>query len=297
MVRLALGDRGHESPGDARQVRAELGSIRVDAADQVVLLVGHDPRAGAAPAIPGAGVAVVGGLHGAVVVVAAVGLGVAVVEAAAGVVVMAADDPVLPLRLVVDGGALRVVLAEAHARRDEDAVGLVAQNRDRRHVGDWEVVESAHRRAAESAAGRLDEVVVLGGLVEDGGDPAVRVGAKRVLGGRVGVSARVRGRRRRWLDQADGQGLAVRLAQDLVERAVVRGVQRARGAMGGHARRAGVGIDVTGALRPGRRNGPSRSGLLGHHRRGANQRERQCEHQHKLESRLHGCLLAGVDPA
>ena len=109
MVRFALGHRGDESPGDVRQVCAEFGSIRVDATDQVVLLVGHDPRAGRVPVIPGGGVAVVGGFHGAVVVVAAVDLGVAVVEAAAGVVVQAVNDPILSLRLVVDCGALRIV--------------------------------------------------------------------------------------------------------------------------------------------------------------------------------------------
>src|SRR5207302_10402097 len=72
VVRFAFGDRGHESPGDVRQVCAEFGSIRVDATDQIVLLVGHNPLAGRVPVIPGGGVAVVGGFHGAVVVVAAV---------------------------------------------------------------------------------------------------------------------------------------------------------------------------------------------------------------------------------
>ena len=108
----------------------------------------------------------------------------------------AVDDPVLPFRLVVDRGALRVVLAEAHARLDEDAVDLVAHDRNRRHVGERDVVKPAHGRAAESAAGRLGEVVVLGGLVVDGGDPAVGVGAEGVLRGRVGVSARIRTARR-----------------------------------------------------------------------------------------------------
>src|SRR6185436_13518794 len=132
-----------------------------------VLLVGHDPRTLGLPAIPGGGIAVVGGFHGAVVVVAAVDLGVAVVEAAAGVVVVAVDDPILPLRLVVDRGALHVVLAEAHARRDEDAVGLVTHDRNRHHVGNREVIKPAHCRAAESAAGSMDEVIVLGRLVVD----------------------------------------------------------------------------------------------------------------------------------
>ena len=218
----------------------------------------HGP--GATSVIPGRGVAEVGGFHGAVVIVAAVDLGVAVVEAAAGVEVQAVDHPVLPLRLVVHRGALRVVLAEAHARRDEDAVGLVAHDRNRRHVGDRKVVEPTHGRAAESAAGRLGEIVVLGGLVVDGADPAICVGAERVLRGGVGVSARIRNRRRDRLDDANVQGLAVRLAQDLVERTVVGGVQRARGAVGGHAGIAGSGIDVTGAFRPGRRNIRSRRG-------------------------------------
>ena len=224
VVWFALGDRGHESPGDVRQVDAEFGSIRVDATDKVVLLVGHDPRAGRVAVIPGQGVAVVGGFHGAVVVVAAVDLGVAVVEAAAGVVVVAVDDPVLPLRLVVDSGAFRVVLAEAHARRDENAVDLMAHDRNRRHVGDRKIVKPTHGRAAESAARCLGEVVVLGGLVVDLADPAVGVGAERVLRGRVRVSTRIRNRRRDGLNDADVQSLAVRLAQDLVERAVVGGV-------------------------------------------------------------------------
>src|ERR1035437_2890200 len=258
-MRLPPGNRGHESPGNAGQTCAEFGTIRVHAANQVVLLVSHGPRAGGRTVIPAARVAVVGGFHGSVAVVAAVGFCVAVVEAAACVVMHAIDDPILPFSLVVDRGALGVVLAEAHAGLDEDAVNLVARDRNRRHVGDWEVVEPTHGGAAESAAGRLGEVVVLAGLVVDGGDPAVRVGAERVLRGRVGVSARIGAD---GLDDADVQGFAVRLAQDLVERAVVGGVQRARGAVGGHAGIAAGGVDVTWAFRPGRRNiGP---GLFGH---------------------------------
>ena len=75
---------------------------------------------------------------------------------------MAVDDPVLPLGLVVHRGALRVVLAEAHARRDENAVDFVAHDRDRRHVGNRKVVKPTHRRAAESAAGRLVRWLCLG---------------------------------------------------------------------------------------------------------------------------------------
>src|SRR5262245_19077653 len=260
-MRFPLGDRGHEAPGDARQVCAEFGSIRVDTTYQVVFLVGHDPWAGRRPAIPSGGIAIVGRLHSAVAVVAAVDLSVAVVEAAAGVIVMAANNPILPLRLVVDCGAPRVILAEAHARRDEDAIDLVAHDRNRRHVGDRGVVKPTHGRAAQSDAALLYEVVVLGGLVVDFGDPAGRVGAERVLRGRVGVSARIRHRRRDGLDDADVQGLAVRLAEDLVERSVVGGVQRARGAVGGYAGGAGGGVDVTWALRAGRSGDPFRKSL------------------------------------
>src|SRR5438270_918686 len=49
--------------------------------------------------------------------------------------------------------------------------------------------------------------------------------------GRVGASACIRYRRSDRLNDADVQGLAVRLAQDLVERAVVGSVQRSRGAV------------------------------------------------------------------
>ena len=112
--------------------------------------------------------------------------------------------------------------------------------------------EAAHGRAAERAAGRLGEVVVIGGLVVDLGDQAGRVGAERVLRGRVGVPARIRERQRAGLDDADVLDRVVRQAPDLVERAVVGGVQRPRGAVRGHAGRAGGGVDVTRALRSGR---------------------------------------------
>ena len=131
----------------------------------------------------------------------------------------------------------------------------MAHDGNRRHVGNRDVVKPTHGRAAESAAGRLDEVVAMAGLVVEGGDPAVGVGAEGVLRGRVGVSARIR---RGGLDDADVQGLAVRLAHNLVQRAVVGGIKRARGTVRGHTRGAGCGIDVTGAFRPGRGNIASR---------------------------------------
>ena len=88
-------------------------------------------------------------------------------------------------------------------------------------------------------------------------------------------------------DNADVHRLAIRLAQHLVERAVVGGVQRARGAVGGHAGVAGGGVDVTWAFRPWRRNIGARSGLCCHRQRSASQRERQCEYKYRVDSRLH----------
>ena len=41
------------------------------------------------------------------------------------------------------------------------------------------MVNPTHGRAAESAAGRLDEVVAMSGLIVEGGDPAVEVVAVR----------------------------------------------------------------------------------------------------------------------
>ena len=156
---------------------------------------------------PGCGVAVVGGLHGAVVVVAAIDLGVAVIETATGVEMQAVDDPVLSFCLVINRGASGVVVAKPHARLDENAVSLVPHDRDRRHAGERNVVEPAHGGATESAAGRLGQVVVLGGFVVDGRNPAVGVGAEGILSGGVSVSACVRRRNR--LDDANVQLAAV----------------------------------------------------------------------------------------
>src|SRR6266496_4304015 len=156
MVRFALRDGGYESPGDVRQVHAHFRSIRIDATDEIVLLVSHHPRARRIPVIPPGCVAEVSGFHGAVVVVAAVDLSIAVIEAAAGIVVSAVDDPVLPLSLIVDCGAFRVVLPEAHSRLDEYAVHLVSHDCDWRHVGDGKIVEPTQSRAVESATRCLD---------------------------------------------------------------------------------------------------------------------------------------------
>ena len=247
MVRLAVGRGRDEAPGDGLEALAELVlRVVIDTAHEVVLLVGHDPRTRGLAVVPRRLVAEIGGLHGAVAVVAAVGLGIAVVEAAAGVVVVAADHPVLALGLVVHGRADRVVEAQAHARGDEDAVHLVAHHVHRGPVGHGDVVVAAHGGAAEAAARSLVEVVALAGLVIEDGNPAVGVLAEGVLGRGVGIAARIV---RRGLDHADVEGLVVRGAHDLVERAVVGGVQGAGGGMGRHAGGAAALIDVARALR------------------------------------------------
>ena len=178
----------------------------------------------AVAAIPGSSVAKVQGFHRAVVIVAAVDFGVAIVEAATGIEVLAIHDPVFSLRLVVDCGAFRIVMAQAHARLDEDAVYLVSHDCDRHHVSEGKVVEPAQGRTAESATGCLREIVVLGRLVVDRGDPAVCVGAEPVLRDRVGVSACVRNGRGNRLDNTNIQGLTVRLPQNLIERAAIGGI-------------------------------------------------------------------------
>src|SRR5207248_7285680 len=131
--------------------------------------------------IPGTSIPEIGGFHGAVVVITAVDLGIAIVEATAGVIVETVNDPVLSLRLVIDCCAFHVVLAKSHSGLDENTVGFVSHDGNRSHVGEREVVKSAERRAAESTARRLREVVVLQRLVVNLGDPAVSVRAEFIL--------------------------------------------------------------------------------------------------------------------
>src|SRR5947208_15674115 len=151
-MRFSLSNCSHEAPVDVRHIDAQFGSIPVDASDQIVLLVRHNPGAGGISVIPRASIPEIGGFHGAVVVITAVDLGIAVVEAAAGVVVETDNDPVLSLRLVIDCCALGIILAQSHSGLDENTVGFVSHYGNRRHVGEWEVVKSAERRAAESTA-------------------------------------------------------------------------------------------------------------------------------------------------
>ncbi len=193
-VRFSFGDCGHEAPGDARQVHAKFGSIRIDAPYKIVLLVRHNPRAGRMAVKPSASIPEIGRFHGPIVVVTAVDFGVTVVEAASGVVVQAVDHPVLPLCLIIDCRAFRVVLAKSHSGLDENAVNLVSHYGDGSHVGERKVIKATERWAAESTARCLGKVVVLRRLVVNLGDPAICVHAELVLSRRVCVSTRVRDR-------------------------------------------------------------------------------------------------------
>src|SRR6185369_10291901 len=153
-----------------------------DATDEIVFLVGHDPRAVTGTVIPNLGVAVVSGLHRAVAVVTAVDFAVAIVEAATGVIVVTVDHPVLTLGLIVHRGAMRVVQAHTHAVFDEDAVGLVAEDGHGRPIGQGEAIEPAHDRGRASAAARsLTKMVFVARLIVKRGNPAIGVRAKSVL--------------------------------------------------------------------------------------------------------------------
>ena len=90
-------------------------------------------------------------------------------------------------------------------------------------------------------------MVAMSGLVVDRGDPAVCVGTEIILRGGIGVSAAIG---RAWLDDSNIQSFAVRLTHDLVERAVVGSIHRARRAVGRDTGRAAGGIDIARAFRP-----------------------------------------------
>ena len=124
MMRFSLGDCGHETPGDAGQIWTAFGTILVDATNEIVLLVGHNPWTVPIPAIPRRGVTEVEGLHGAVIIIAAVDLGIAVVETAAGVEMLTIDHPVLPLSLI------HICIKFANATKFNRKSGARAARRD-----------------------------------------------------------------------------------------------------------------------------------------------------------------------
>src|ERR1700728_923492 len=207
-MRFSLADGGHETPGNTGQIGAAFGTILIDATNEIVLLVGHNPWTVTISAKPRRGVTEVEGFHGAIVIIAAVDLGIAVVETATGVEMLTIDDPVLPLRLVVDCGAFHIVMAQSHARFDEHTVDLVPHDRNRRHIGNGKVVEASQGWAAEPATGSLGEIIVPGRLIVDGADPAIGAVAEPILRGCVGVSARIRNWRGRRFHNTDVQSLA-----------------------------------------------------------------------------------------
>src|ERR1039457_1838426 len=127
---------------------------------------------------------------------------------AAAIVVRAVDYVVNTLGLVVDRYASGIVIPEAHARHDVDAVRLVAADRNWRHVRDRLRVKRSLREALKCSCRRLVEMVPLAGLVVDDVDDAECRGAERVLRGRIGVSARL---------DADVQRLTICLTLHLVK--------------------------------------------------------------------------------
>jgi hypothetical protein len=128
---------------------------------------------------------------------------------------------------------------------------------------------------------------VPGRLIVDDADPAIGAGAEPILCGCVGVSARIGNWRGSRLDNTNVQSLAVRLAQNLVQGAVIGRIQRARSAMCGGTGVTGRSVDVAGALRPGRRYTTSRGSLLRHRQGGANRRKHKWEHNSAIDSRFH----------
>ena len=199
-----------------------------------------------------------------------------VVKTAAAIVVSAIDDVIDSLGFVINRDVNGIVVTKPHARHDVNAVSLVAADCDGCHVGDWLGVKRALRGTLEGSRGRLVEVVVSAGLIIDDVDDADRVDAERILRDCIRISARVATRargRRDGLDCADVQGLTIRVTLYLVERTIVGGVQRARGAVGGYTGRTRSSVDIAGALRPGRS--------------GSHQRGRRREHSHKTDCRFH----------
>src|SRR6185312_9245334 len=231
--------------------------------------------------IPGSGIAKVGGFHGSIAVIAAISLRVSVVVTAATIVVTAVDYPVLAFGLIVNGGSVSVIPPQPHSWCDEDAINLVSHDRDRRPIGDRNVVESSHGWPVESAVRRLNQVVAVARLIVKRRDPAISIGAESILRLRVRVSTRIPPG---GLHHADVQSLAVRLTHDLIQRAVVGCVKSARAAVSRHAGRAPRGVNITRTFRPGR----SVAACCGSDHQGGNrQHERQRECYCETDSGFH----------
>ena len=162
MHRLTVSHGGHEPPGNARQAFTILVvRIRIHATDEVVLLVGHDPRTRSLAMEPERLVSVICGLHGTVAVVTGVGLGIAVVKAAARVVMMAVDHPILTFSLVIDSDAVGVILTHTHTRHKEYSIYLMATQGYRSHIRDRKGVKSAESSTDKGTARSLIKMVAL----------------------------------------------------------------------------------------------------------------------------------------
>src|SRR5262249_15595772 len=143
-------------------------------------------------------------------------------------------DHVHALGLAAGGDAVGGVVAVAVAGGDVHAVDLVPAGRHRQRGGVGALVGGR----VGGAPGGDGAVGVVGGVVGDAHDGAVRAGAEGVVRGRVGVAAGA--------EHADVRRRPVGPAFDLVQRAVVGAEQGTGGAVGGNAGRAAAGVDVTG---------------------------------------------------
>ena len=149
------------------------------------------------------------------------------------------DDIVHPFRFVVHGQSAGVVAAVAHAGHDIGAIDLLPADEGRGHVGDGAGVETALVRALERSRRRRQQVIAHPGLVVDHRDVAHGAFAEGIL--RRGIGDAV-------LSGMDVQRRAVAFADHLIQRAVVLGIEQARGAVGRHAGRAAFPVDVAGAF-------------------------------------------------
>ena len=191
LIWLPLEEWSDDSVGDGR-----VGSVFlwVEAREQAVLNISHDPRAVAGAKAPNGAGAKVDGLHVAITRIAIARLGVAVVEAAGIIVVSPVEDRVRALRPVAYSCAAGGVVAVASAGRDEDTVRLLTVQRDRCANRAGQVIVAIRFRTVEAAGRSLGKVITAAGLVVNDGDEAGRAGAEGVLGS--GISNTTGGQRR-----------------------------------------------------------------------------------------------------
>lgn len=243
LVRASLENAGDEAERNRHVVRA-VG--RVVAREQTILEISHNPGPiTGSPAREGV-VAKVDGLHGASAGVVVISLAIAVIEAALVVVVSSVQDCVHSLGVIVGSRGIGLVVTVSRERRDEDSVCLLPIQCD------WSagcagqiVIAIGFRAAVSTTGGSAGEVIARAGLVVDGRNQAGCVNTEVVLDGGIGNTASGEGR--------DINGGVVGTTRDLVERALVGGVQGSSGAVSSDTGRVACSVDVAGCLVVGKR--------------------------------------------